>query len=514
MRAVFGSPQRLRALVYYGGGPQVVTLTLVPLAIIAIHASLGSRRLWVHVLAGAAAASVALTDAFGAAFLCLAVVCLFFTTEGRSPGGKLRLLLTIGSAAYLAVCPWLRPSLLRIAARNSEIAGGDYHWSPRSFVALAIVILSFAAAWLASRRWKAPHRFVLLLAALLTSIPVLASFGLNAMPQAMRYHVEMEIPLCLLLAFGAHRLWRILPRGAGLAIITFGLMLAMWQAGHYWRFARQLILPPADVYNSVEYRITSQMVTEFGRERVMIAGSPALFANVFANVRQLAGAHDQFNANPSLLAAGLVQYGGRDAARLGGSQYVIWLQAFGAHGINVPGETSEEPYKPFHENPNLFEGLLPVIWRDRGDTIYRVPQRSEGLAHVVPPAAIVRVAPKSPYDSDAAARYVAALNDPSLPLASWQESEAGSAIIRGEVQPGQVVSVQTTYNQGWRATVNGMRQRTFADGLGMLVIEPACRGDCEIHLRFDGGIEAKVTMWISILTLAAIGGCLWRWRRV
>ncbi len=75
------------------------------------------------------------------------------------------------------------------------------------------------------------------------------------------------------------------------------------------------------------------------------------------------------------------------------------------------------------------------------------------------------------------------------------------------------MSVQTTYHQGWRATVNGIRQRTFADGLGMLVIEPACRGDCEIHLRFDGATEAKVTMWISILTLAAIGGCLWRWRR-
>jgi hypothetical protein len=70
------SPQRLRALVYYGGGPEVATLALVSLAILLFHAALGKRRAWLYALAGASAAAVALTNAFGAAFLVLALACL------------------------------------------------------------------------------------------------------------------------------------------------------------------------------------------------------------------------------------------------------------------------------------------------------------------------------------------------------------------------------------------------------------------------------------------------------
>jgi hypothetical protein len=335
-----------------------------------------------------------------------------------------------------------------------------------------------------------------------------SEFGLNALPQPLRFHTEMEIPLCLLAVFAVERLWRAGTRGAKAAMLAAGLLLAAWQAEHYWRFARQIIVPPAELRETVEYRIPRHMEERFGRERVMVAGSPALWANVFADLRQLAGAHDQFNANSALLSAGIFQYGGLDAARLDGARYILWLKAFGAHGINVPGPDSQEPYKPFRRNPNLFEGLLPVVERERGDTIYRVPQRNSGLARVIPAGAIVSQAPKSPFDVEPVSRYDASIDDASLPLASWEELDASSAKVRAEVRPGQVVSVAMTYNPGWRATVHGEPQRTFSDGLGMLVIEPSCRGMCEIDLNYDGGPEARITKWVSLLTCASIGGWL------
>jgi hypothetical protein len=411
----------------------------------------------------------------------------------------------IGVAAYLSVCYRLPPSLLRTAATNSQTAGGDYHWSARSLFALVIVIVLFGAAWWVSRRRQPSTRFILLLATLLTTIAFLASYDFNVAPQGLRYHVEMEIPICVLLGFAAERLWQTLPRAGRLALIALSLLLAIYQTGHYWNFARALILPPADVTGTVEYRITRKMESYFGPERVMIAGSPALWANVFSDTRQLAGAHDQFNPNQSLLAAGFIQYGGRDAAKISARDYIVWLEAFGAHGINVPGPASEEPYKPFHANPNLFEGLLPVVDRDRGDTIYRVPQRSDGLAHVVPANAVAHQ-----FGINDAARYVAALNDPSLPLATWRETSDSTATIAANVQPGQLISVQTTYSPGWQVTANGQREGAFRDGLGMLVIQPSCSGRCQFQLRFDGGMETKITFWISLLTITAIAGFLLR----
>jgi len=501
------SPQRLRALVYYGGGPQVATLTLVPLAILLFHASLNTRRLWVHVLAGACAAAVALTNAFGAAFLALAALCLLVTNRARPWRDRLGLLLAIGLFAYVCVCRWLPPSLLRVAARGSQAAGGDYHWTPRSLLAVGIVAALFAAAWYLSRRWRETHvRFFLLLGVLLTAITLLgAQFSMNALPQPLRYHLEMELPLCALAAFAAERLWRAAPRGAKVAMASAAVLLAGWQTVHYRQFAHGLILPPADLPDAVEYRIPRLMEQHFGRERVMVSGSPALWANVFADLRQLAGAHDQFNPNASLLAAGFIQYGGLDAARLDGERYVLWLKAFGVHGINVPEADSREPYKPFRRNPGLFNGALRVVARDRGDTIYEVPQRNRGLARVVPASVLVRRPPSSPFDTEGVARYVTALDDSSLPAASWEETGAGAATVRTQLEPGQVVSIAMTDSPGWRATVRGIPQRTFSDGLGMLVVAPDCRGPCEIRLHYDGGPEATLTKWLSRLAWVAMG---------
>jgi hypothetical protein len=493
------SPQRLRALVYYGGGPEVATLALVSLAILLFHAALGKRRAWLYALAGASAAAVALTNAFGAAFLVLALACLAVAYRAR-----LGPLCAVGVLAYLCVCRWLPPSLVRVAARGSQTAGGDYRWSPGSLLAIGIVAALFAAAVYLSRNWREPHlRFFLLLGVLLTSIVLGSVFSLNALPQPLRYHLEMEIPLCALAAFAAERLWRMSPRAGKVAIAGAAALVAVSQTVNYRQFAYDLILPPANLSEAVERRIPQRMQQLFGDERVMVSGSPALWANVFADLHQLAGAHDQFNPNASLLAAGIPQYGGLDAARLDGARYALWLKAFGVHGINVPGPASREPYKPFRHNPDLFEGVLPVAARDGDDTIYRVPQRHPGLARVVPADALVRRPPVSPEDTVEVERYVAALEDPSLAAARW----VGNG-VHARLQTGQVVSVAITYHPGWRATLRGVPQRTYSDGLGLLVVAPDCRGECDVQLEYDGGSEAVWTKWLSLAGWLAAGAWL------
>jgi hypothetical protein len=508
----FANPQRLRALVFYGGGPQVATLALVPLAMLFFHWALNRRTPLSWVLAGASGAAVALTNAFGLAYLGMAIACLLVgqALPSASLWRGLTCVAATACVAYLCVCRWLPPSLLRVTSRDAQMAGGDFHWTGRSALAIAIVLLLFVAAVLVSRYWREFHvRFFLLLSVLLAGITILgAQWDLNALPQPTRLHVEMEMPLCVLAAFAAERLWRGANGHARTAMVTLAVVLGAAQFLHYRSYARELILPPPDLPNTVEYRISHRMAELFGSQRVMVSGSPALFANVFTDVRQLAGAHDQFNANPALPAAGFLQYGGFHGNFLDGPRYVLWLKAFGAHGVNVAGPRSGDPYKPFRRNFQIFDGLLPVIERDGDDTIYRVPQRGDGLAHVVPLGAIVRQPPASGFDTAAVARYVTSMEDATLPVPSWQELDRNSAVVRSAVQAGQVVSVAMTYSPGWHATVGGKPQSTFADGLGMLVIEPHCSGPCEIQLHYDGGRERAVTRWLSLLAFLAVCGWL------
>jgi hypothetical protein len=66
----------------------------------------------------------------------------------------------------------------------------------------------------------------------------------------------------------------------------------------------------------------------------------------------------------------------------------------------------------------------------------------------------------------------------------WRGSR--EARIRARLTPGEVVSVQINYHPGWHATAGNVGP----DGIGLMVIEPKCVGDCEISLRFDGGLES------------------------
>lgn len=90
---------------------------------------------------------------------------------------------------------------------------------------------------------------------------------------------------------------------------------------------------------------------------------------------------------------------------------LAWLEAFGAGAVAISGPKSQEFWKPF-AHPAKFEGILPVLWRTDDVTIYRVPQRSTSLAHVVPDTALVRHSPSGQTDIAGIEAYGAALQDP------------------------------------------------------------------------------------------------------
>ena len=63
---------------------------------------------------------------------------------------------------------------------------------------------------------------------------------------------------------------------------------------------------------------------------------------------------------------------------------------------------------------------------------------------------------------------------------------------------------QMNYHPGWRATIAGVRQQTYADGIGLLVVRPTCHGECTVDMDFAGSLEYHVTEACAVLALVGV----------
>jgi len=498
---------RLHALVYWGESPHIAALTLVPLALLSVHLALRGRR-------------PAWCLASGPIHGCRGSDQLLWN---RHPGHRRPV---VGVHAKPRVVPQgpgngrgdrapvLRLDLAEPAAVRAphalgqlSTAGGDYRFTLRSLAALSVEAALFALLWLWARRSRQPAhlRFFVFFAVLASAIPILGAFAnWNVVPQPHRYQLDMEMAICWAAVFAFQPLADRWPRPARVLAALLLVCLAARQTILYRRFARTLI-QPADVAQLFEYQTAVWLDQHLHGRRVMATGSCSLWLNAFVDSPQLSGGHDPFALNRMQLIAVYITYSA-DAGNRGGEFATLWLQAFGVHAINVSGPHGREFYKAV-ANPRMFEGLLPVLWREGDDTIYQVPQRTDSLAHVIPASAVVQRAPLHGLDVEPIRPFVAALEDASLPPAEIRWDSLSSGRIHTMLRPGQVVSVQINYHPGWHAQANGAPQPLVRDGLGLMIVKPDCSGPCTIDLSFDGGAEykvARVASWV-----AALAALLW-----
>jgi hypothetical protein len=200
-------------------------------------------------------------------------------------------------------------------------------------------------------------------------------------------------------------------------------------------------------------------------------------------------------------------YTGQNAGSRDAATSILWLKAFGTTNISVPGPDTKELLHPF-ANPFKFDGLLPVLRREDGDTVYGVPMPSRSLAHVIPAEAVVGREPVNGLDTDPAVDYVSALENPALPQTQIQWTAPSRAMIRAHMTRGQVISVQVTYNPAWRANSGGRPLTVRKDGLGLIVIEPGCDGACEVDLHYGATPETWFCRLMCILVSAALATML------
>jgi hypothetical protein len=248
--------------------------------------------------------------------------------------------------------------------------------------------------------------------------------------------------------------------------------------------------------------------------RVFAPGSVSVWMNTFVDTPQMVGCCDQSVPSIEQRIAFYTIYQGTNAGSRDAEISILWLKAYGAGAIGVSGPESTEFFKPF-ANPRKFDGVLPELWRSHGDVVYGVPRRSSSLAHVIEPEQEVRRAPIHGLDVEPLRPYVAALDDPRLPEAEMRWRNAHEIRISTHATPRELISVQTSYAPGWRASANGSPAPVRSDALGLLVIEPHCDGACVVDLAYSGVPEGGwLRLGQGIALLVCILWPIWppRWK--
>lgn len=498
------SARRLQALVKYGEGPHVASMTLLPLALLLVILAVERRRpLW-YFAASLSLAAVALTNFLGAASLALAVAVWLLARDRIHPGIWLRTA-ALGLLAYAIACSWLPPSTIGTILRNERYVSGSL--PPARWLYLAVMILACAALLWLLRRMNAPPEFrfsVLFLTPLAAFTLAPEWLKISLMPQGHRYHLEMEMALVLTGVFIARLLLdRWLP-DFRVAAAWLLVLLCVYPALRCQKYARTLIRP-VDISQRIEYREAQWAAQNLSGRRVMLPGSVGFFLNVFTDLPQFSGGFDQGVVNPNFAAVHYQLLSGENAGERRGEVAVTVLKAFGVDAVGVSGPRSQETFKPVR-NPGKYDGLLAELWRDGDDVLYDVGRRSKSLAHVIRHADLPARAPEHGLDLDPVRPYVAALEDPALPLAEFKWLNRHTAVVSAHMEPDHVLSVQVSYHPGWRATVASVPVQVYGDSLGQLVIEPRCNGPCSVELVYDGGAEMHLGRAVSWVTM--MGGIM------
>jgi hypothetical protein len=475
--------RRIQALVVYGEGPHVTSITLLILALAAVHSALESPIGWRTVVAALSVAAVALTNWLGAVALACGILALALARKEPRPG---RIVL-IGLLAYAIAAPWIPPSSIMAVQRNAQMIDGWVMGHAQYFYLGAWLTAIIGIGCLLRRTsWSESSRFAVLFL-LLISVPPLGVewFHIYPLPQPNRYDLEMEVAFSI--AAGMLLGWK--HRQARYAVAAVMLGIVLTQAPQ-WREKACEYLQPLDITKTVEWAQARWLRDHLPGARIFATGSSRFWLNAFTGNAQLGGGFDQGRSNPAIagvtFAIGSTKGDGPDTAAL--------LKAYGVQAIIVGGERTRDAYHDY-KDPEKFSGVLTELWRDGDDAIYSIPA-SESLAHVVGKDELVAT---SALDRQAVRRFAAALDRADYPKAQFRWNGANRAIINAELPRTQAVSVQVSWDPGWRAQANGISCKTRRDALGLIVLEPDCNGRCAIDLFYDGGLQTKIARIICAL---------------
>ena len=500
--ATFPPPWRLIALVEYGEGPHVLSLSLALLALAAgaryIRAPSGTR-LFIAVVAVVAVALTNLIGVLGAAVF-LALLPASERMGGRAEGRYARLFV-IGALSGLLSLGWYSVGFIRAVLGFSTPGGGEggtaYLWLP-----VVLIAALAGVAWL-DRRLPEGLALAIGWTCVFGAIVVARQFAsITLAPQPIRYALELDAAAAI--AFGIAVAWlvrrptlfRATQLRAAVSVAVAALVIAVGAGG--WLSIRERLGPDAAWRDWSERTVAVWLKAHLGPgERAYLTGDHAFWAGVFADVPQVRGGVDFAFSNPWWAHVTYQVNTGSDPdiARL-------WMQALPVRYIVVTGPTSTEVYRDFAD-PKKFDGRLPVVFDQGGVRIYEVVRVGD------PRFVVARVAdlaaPTSAIDRDAISAYTNRIADGRAATA-LEARGLGGWRADVDVRDGEQVILRQAYDTGWHATVDGRAASVHADPIGQLQVDvPAGHHVIElehgVHIDLIAGLAlaiATAVVWAAV----------------
>jgi hypothetical protein len=495
----WGDARRLYLCFVWDELPHQLGLAMVLIAVLFLARALERRKFGTFVWAGVFVALSLLASAFGATALAFCAVCLLATCKTATWKQNVLLVGLCGFLGWLAMCPYLPPSLIRIIRVNSQLFPNTAFTATSGWVAAAVGA-GAVLLWFLSRRWQPWYlRFFLLLTFLMFATAGLEEkWHVHFVPQAGRYKVELEAMLVLLVVFAAATLIDRLPRTVQL-VLAVALVWTVYQQMLAHRDFSRNVIQPADMAQTIEYQVAHWVEPNLPGWRVLAPGSIAQWMNTFTRVPQFTGG--SFPTAPNAVQLGawwnLVFAGDVKLAPL-------WFKAYGVDAVIMAGADSPEFWKP-HPFGHLYDSVFPILWDQRDTRIYEVP-RVHTPAHVIPAAALVTRAPDPAIDRAEMERYVRAMDTVGASATAFRWWRDGRALLHADVKAGDVVSVQVNYHPGWRAKAGGIPIPVEKDGLGLIVLKPQRPGSYDIELLYGADWEFRLCRVLSVATLLGVAG--------
>ena len=500
-------PYSLAALIYFGEGPHILGLTIIPLAALALMRSLRSPSFKQYVLTSVAIAAVALTNLIALfALVLISVVILFSETLRGDVIRKMRTTLICGTISYGLVAFCYDLSFLK-----ASIYFGVLGEHPLTWQSLVLMVAIFAAVlsilYISSKGRPESQQLFIASSWTIMFLIIIATgyfFKVPLAPQSGRYVPEFNVGLSIFLGVAATPILEkfvsvLLKRGkpmwkpltfAAIVITVIALPLAKstWGATY----------PNHDLESTPEYNVAKWLEDHTYGNRVYATGTICFWLNVFTNVPQLRGGSDQGSTNPWWSDASIELNSGSD-----GNLSNLWLKVLNIKYIVVNYLNADTPYHDY-VFPDKFENLLPLRYTYMGFGVFEVP-----LIHpeLIQPVDVTRqdLTINGISDIGGLRKYIEAVEE-TLPVAcSYRFDGTDNIVVAvGNASESTGILVKMTFDDRWRAYVEGVEVAITNVGPNFMLINPVKRGNYELKLSCEKNESEVAGIGISIVTLSLL----------
>ena len=506
----FGHPPwRLIAMTWYGEGPHIAALALIPLAALFFLRVLRKPSFTSYVIAALLMTAIALTNwiALFAVVLMLAVVLFSEMLLGES-GRKLISAFAVAAIAYGLSAFWLNISFVKASVGFGNSSSSPLDYNPVIFLIVGMPVAGICYLMFSG---KAEQQKLFIPAAWFALFAVIVfgqyKFGLNLAPQPFRYAPELNMAAVILgallvtavydrLRSNAAALGKMAAPGLVAAVIAAIVVISL----PFPRAAWNATEANADVSQTSEYQVARWLEDNGEGARVYATGTHAFWLNAFFDVPQVRGGADFSAVNPWWAHVVYQINNGED-----GELAVMWAKALNVRYIVVNFPDSNVEYKDF-VYPDKFEGLLPERFSYQGDTVYEVPTDSPEPVQLVNLSRFQALPSiENVLDRDSLETYVQAVeSSEGIDAGSLQVDGSARMTITADLAPGQGLLVRTTYDRGWTARAEGTKVDLSPDPAGFMLLEPQVPGRHQIVLEYHEASDVRLGYLITAVTVLAL----------